>query len=89
MKIDLDYGNKKLGINIPDKNFLYILETKPVKPVSNPKEEIIKSLYNPIGKPSLKDLAGGSKSVCIVISDITRAVPTKLILEVLLPELSK
>ena len=89
MKINLDYGNKKLGIDIPDKNLKYILETKPVKPLINPKEKIADSLYDPIGSPPLKDLVKGGQDVCIVISDVTRAVPTKLILEVLLSELAE
>ncbi len=89
MKINLDYGNKKLGIDVPEKNLKYILETKPVKPLINPKEKIADSLYNPIGSPPLKDLVNPGQNVCIVISDVTRAVPTKLILEVLLPELAE
>ncbi len=88
MKVNLDYGSKKLGIDIPDKNLLYVLETKPVEPIANPKQKIIDSLYNPIDSPPLGDLAGSSQDICIVISDITRAAPTKLILQALLCELA-
>lgn len=88
MKINLDYGKQKLGIDIPEDNLLYVLETSPVQPINNPKEKIVDSLYNPIENPPLKDLIDGTESICVVISDITRAVPTQLILEVLFDELA-
>lgn len=87
MNVRLAYGQEGLEVNINEKNLLYIIESKSPKPLSDPKNSIISSLSNPIGSPPLKDKIKGKKNVCIVISDITRAVPTKLILEALLGEL--
>jgi len=90
MIVQLDYGNEKLKVEIPDKNLLEIISSKPVKPLKNPSDEIIKSINNPIGTEPLFDKLknkGKIETICIVISDITRAAPTKLILESLLPQL--
>ncbi len=87
MNINLDYGNSKLEVDISDKNLLYIIENRSDEALPDPKEKLIESLKRPIGTLPLKEKIKGKSKVCIVISDITRDVPTKLILEVLLPEL--
>ncbi len=87
MNIELDYGKSKLSVDIPKKNILHVLETKPIATVDDPQQAIIRSLEAPIQSPPLSKLLEGSKDICIVISDSTRAVPTKLILEVLLSEM--
>jgi len=87
MYISLDYGKKKLNIDIDDKNILDVIENKKTEPIKNPKSRLTESLKNPIGTLPLKDKIKNKSKVCIVISDITRAVPTRLILEALLPEL--
>lgn len=87
MNVKLSYGQEKLEVNIDERNLLYLVEGKPHKPLSDPRSSLFFSLSNPIGSPPLRDKVKGKKKICIVISDITRAVPTKLILEVLLSEL--
>lgn len=87
MKIKLDYDNSKLEVDINDKNLLYIIENRPVKALPNPKSKLIESFKRPIGTLPLEEKIKDKSKVCIVISDITRAVPTKLILEALLPRL--
>jgi nickel-dependent lactate racemase len=87
MIVELDYGLEKLKVNIPDKNLLGVLSSKTVTPVSNPSDGIIDGIRNPIGTEPLEKQVKGKKRICIVISDITRAVPTKMILSALLGEL--
>lgn len=87
MKVRLDYGSTGLEVEISEKNLLDIVENRKVKAIANPGQELINSIRNPIGSPPLQKLIKNKKKVCIVISDVTRAVPTKLILEVLLSEL--
>ncbi len=50
-------------------------------------EEIAEVLINPIGTLPLAELASGKQSACVVISDITRPVPNKLLLPPLLATL--
>ena len=87
MKTSLDYGTGKIEVDIPDRNILYIIENKPQKALPHPEEKLIESIRKPICSLPLKEKIKGKRKVCIVISDITRAVPTKLILRKLLPEL--
>jgi len=92
MIVELDYGNEKLKVDVPDKNLLGILSSKPLAALPDAAQAILQGIRKPISSPPLKEkLLGSSKrtdaKICIVISDSTRAVPTKLILEVLLPEL--
>ena len=87
MKIELAYGNDKLKVEINDKNLLYRAESKPVKAIENPTDVLLSSIENPIGSIPLKEKIKSKKKICIVISDATRAVPTKFILKVLLGKL--
>jgi len=87
MKIKLSYGNEGLEIDVNEKNLLEIIESNGAKPISDAKSALINSFFNPIGSIPLKDKIKGKKKICIVISDSTRAVPTKLILEALLSEI--
>ena len=89
MIFELDYGHEKLEVDIPEKNLLGVLTSKPLSSVPDPESSIIRGLKNPIGAASLERSVRGKKDICIVISDITRAVPTKLILNALLGELEK
>jgi len=87
MFAELDYGNEKLKVEIPDKNLLHAISSKHFKAIADPQSAILKGLRGPIGSVPLSEKIKGKKNVCIVISDSTRAVPTRLILEVLLAEI--
>ncbi len=87
MKIKLSYGNVGLEFEINERNLLEIIESKGATPIADTKKALIESFSNPTGSIALKEKVKGRQKICIVISDSTRAVPTKLILEVLLGEL--
>lgn len=89
MDIELAYGDKKLNIDIDDNNLLDVATLEDVKPVQDPEKKVAESLYDPIGSKPIDAIISPGKKICIVISDITRAVPTKLILKVLLAELAR
>lgn len=89
MIIELEYGDDKLKVEIDEKNLLQIITSKPLKALENPHESLIRNMRNPIGSLPIPAKVKGKKRICIVISDNTRAVPTKLILEALLAELAK
>jgi lactate racemase len=89
MKIKLSYGYEGLEVEINENNLLEIIESKGSCPIPDPKKALIESFSNPIGSISLKEKIKSKQKICIVISDSTRAVPTKFILETLLGELAK
>ena len=85
MQFTLDYGKTGLPVEIPDANVVGPLEIRDVAPLPNPAEVLRDKLHNPTGTPGLADLAQGRTDACIVICDITRPVPNRLILAEMLP----
>ena len=89
MKVKLDFGSKGLWIDVPDKNLVKVLSMKESEPIFNPIKAVKKALENPIGSRSLTELAKGKESACVVICDITRPVPNKILLPPILETLEK
>lgn len=80
MRLVLDYGKTGLTIDIPDDRLVGILGLKPQPPLADPAAAVAAALADPIGAPPLAELARGRRSACVVISDITRPVPNRLLL---------
>ncbi len=57
-----------------------VLEMEAAEPVADPHGAVHMALDDPIGSPPLKALAQGRQDACVVISDITRPVPNRIIL---------
>jgi len=87
MKFKLNYGSEGLDIEVNDNNVFDVVENKHVRVIESPIGALKASFKTPIGTDPLREKISGAKKICIVISDSTRAVPTKLILEALLSEL--
>lgn len=80
MKLRLDYGRDGLWVDIPDRNLRGVLQLSPLEPIQDPAGAVADGLCAPIACPPLGQLAMGRSSACVVISDITRPVPNRLIL---------
>jgi len=89
MKLKFDFGSDGLWVEVPDKNIIKVLTMKKSEPISNPAEAVEKALENPIGCQPLAELARGKESACVVICDITRPVPNKVLLPPILETLEK
>ena len=84
MKIKLDYGQEGLEVQVPDSNLEAVLTLSPSAALEEPERAVCEALAKPTGCPPLAALARGKQSACVVISDITRPVPNKVILPPLL-----
>jgi nickel-dependent lactate racemase len=80
VRIRLDYGKSGLIAELPDKNLIGVLGIKAAPPIKNASGAVTSALLNPIGATPLPALAAVKKSACIVICDITRPVPNKILL---------
>ena len=81
MKIKLAYGTKGLEVQVPDRQVVKVLTMRNVPPMTDIYIEITKTLLQPIGlNQTLFDMAKGRSSACILVCDITRPVPNKIIL---------
>lgn len=89
MELKLAYGKSGLPVRIPDSNLGGIVHMVQANPLENPVEAIQHSLTNPIASPALAEVAQGRKSAVIVISDITRPVPNKILLPPILETIEK
>lgn len=80
MQVKMKYGHSTIGVEIPSKNLAGILEPAKTVPIPDVDKVIRQSLSQPIASVPLAEIAKGRKSACIVISDITRPVPNRVIL---------
>src|SRR5215210_4267281 len=80
MRVTLDYGRTGLDVTLPDDRTVGPLTIREAPPLAEPERALDEALRRPIGTPPLAELARGKKSACVVICDITRPVPNKLIL---------
>ncbi len=89
MKIHLAFGREGMDIEIPDRNLLKVLTMQRTVPLPDPAAELENQLEEPIGGRALAALAGEAESACVVISDITRPVPNKVLLPPILRTLEE
>ncbi len=89
MKVEMRYGTSTLPMEIPEVNVVGVLEIAESVPLPDENGAVREAIARPIGSPPLAELAGDRESACIVISDITRPVPNKVILPPLLEVLEQ
>lgn len=80
MKIQLDYGRLGLTVELPDERVVGPLAIHPAAPLQDPIAAIESAIRHPIGSEPLAELARGRRDACVVICDITRPVPNRLLL---------
>lgn len=87
IKLPYDHGSVTAHIN--DANLAGTLVSKAATYQANLSEKdlVEQSLDNPIGSPSLEELATGKKNIVIISSDHTRPVPSHIITPILLRRL--
>jgi nickel-dependent lactate racemase len=89
MRITLDYGRTGLEVDLPADRVVGPLAIRPAAPLSDPEAAIATALQKPIASPPLDELARGRRDACILVCDITRPVPNRLILPPLLRTLEE
>lgn len=89
MRITLDYGRTGLDVELPADRLVGPLAIRPAPPLDDPQGAIEHAIQHPIGTPPLAEVARGRRDACILICDITRPVPNRLILPPLLRTLEE
>lgn len=85
--IALPYGRGRVELSVPRENLLGVFLPHPAREARQPDTLIQQALAVPIGSPPLHKVARGRKNAVILVSDITRPVPTWRMLPPLLVEL--
>jgi len=89
MIFKLGFGKSTVDIEINKNNLLGVIEPNPVKVEKCGKEEVKRAIENPIGTKRLKDMVKRGEKIVIITSDITRPMPSRLVLPEILEELYK
>lgn len=80
MKVQLKYGKGHLELEVPEKHFKGILKPNQVSHPLTGLAEVERALNQPIGSAPLQEMVSPGDKVVIVTSDITRPMPTHLVL---------
>lgn len=86
-KVELPYGSSKIILDIPDKLLRGIIYPNEKRGSANPSNLIENAINSPIGTEKLDKLVEPQYSVSIVVDDITRPLPTKIVLPILIRKL--
>lgn len=89
MKVELWYGRRMLPVEVPEENLVAVLRKREVEPLSDPEGAVERALEEPIASRPLQEIAKGRREACVVISDITRPVPNKVVLPPILRTLER
>ncbi len=85
MRVHLAYGEEGLDLEVPDHTTVVVPSHESAHP--HPHGALLDALRQPIGIPSLRQLARPGQSVAISVCDITRAQPREAMLEAIFEEL--
>src|SRR6056297_1794805 len=89
MIYELKFGNKKLEVNIPEKNLMKTILPNDVKSLEKPLLEVKRALSEPIESKKLKELVNTDDEVVILASDISRPAPSYLLIPPIVEELNE
>lgn len=85
--VSVPFGKGQVKFELPPGMQGRLAESKPLPPLSGVGEAVQQALAQPVGSPPLRELAKPGHKICIVFTDMTRAVPDHLLVPHLLREL--
>jgi nickel-dependent lactate racemase len=89
VRITLDYGKTGLEVELPDDRLVGPLAIRPAPPLPDAEAMIADALRRPIASRPLAEVARGRGNACILVCDITRPVPNRLLLPPILRTLEE
>ena len=84
MNVELAYGSGKLNIDLPSNTS--IVEPTFIPKIKDVNAAISYALTNPLNSLPLKDIVQPQHKIAISICDITRPMPTKIVIPIMLKE---
>ncbi|MFZ5966103.1 MAG: nickel-dependent lactate racemase [Bacillota bacterium] len=87
MEFSLGFGKRSVEFQLEKNNLMGVLEPNNVEIEKTGTDEIKRALQEPIGSPRLRDIVKQGEKIAIVTSDITRPMPSKIVLPLVLEEL--
>lgn len=87
MKFSLGFGKGRVEFQLDARNLMGVLEANRVEIEKIGADEVKRAIQEPIGSPRLKDIVKKGEKIAIITSDITRPMPSRIVLPLLLEEL--
>lgn len=87
MLANLGFGKSTVALDIPDRNLAGILTPNEITLHLSGEAEVRRALAEPIGTPVIGAIVRPGEKIAIITSDITRPMPSKVVLPPLLAEL--
>jgi len=87
MKFKLAFGRDTVDLEVNNDNLLDVIKPNPISVQVSGREEVKRAIENPIGTKRLKDIVKRGEKIVIITSDITRPMPSSLVLPEVLEEL--
>lgn len=89
MEFKIKYYKELVSFHIPDQNVLGNILPNTAPAAVSEAEEVVRALSVPFGTPKLSEIVHAGEKIVIITSDITRPVPSKIIIPCLLNELGE
>ncbi len=87
MILEFGFGTGVQTVDVPKKNLIGILTPNEIHPELTGEAEVIRGLKAPIDSPPLSRIVQPGEKIVIITSDITRPMPTYVVMPFLLDEL--
>lgn len=87
MKVTIPYGHDTVSFDVPEKNFIGMMDPDFTPALEDLKGAIEHAVDNPIGTKPLGEIVSPGKKIAIIIDDGSRPTPISTILPILLPRL--
>lgn len=88
MKYSIPYGKEQIEFEAPEKSVIFTGEMTNLQKIEDLRSAVLYGLDNPIGTPSLKELAKNKKNIVFLIEDSTRDTPLSEIMPVVVDYLN-
>ena len=86
---EIGYDKKVISFDIREENFMGVLLPNQVEIGLTDAAEVSRALLEPIASKRLKDLVKPGEKVAIITSDVTRPMPSKIVLPLVVDELKR
>ncbi|QCX33999.1 nickel-dependent lactate racemase [Caloramator sp. E03] len=89
MEFNLGFAKTTMKVNVDEKNLLDVLHANEVEIGLTGTDEVKRSIENPINSKRLCEIIKKGEKVVIITSDITRPMPSKVVLPFVIEELKR
>lgn len=89
MEFNLGFSKTTMKVSIDEKNLLGVLHANEIEIGLTGADEVKRSIENPINSKRLCEIVKKGEKIAIITSDITRPMPSKVVLPFVIEELKR